>query len=53
MKGLPRDNELGTKFHYNTGETDLAGILVANAVGKSQYAFEKLWQAYGMERNAT
>jgi CubicO group peptidase (beta-lactamase class C family) len=55
MKALPRANEPGTKFHYNTGETDLVGILVSNAVGKplSQYASEKLWQAYGMERDAT
>jgi len=55
MKTLPRANEPGTKFNYNTGETDLAGILVSNAVGKSlsQYASEKLWQAYGMERDAT
>jgi CubicO group peptidase (beta-lactamase class C family) len=55
MKALPRANEPGTKFHYNTGETDLAGILVSNSVGKSlsQYASEKLWQAYGMERDAT
>ncbi|MPZ30377.1 MAG: serine hydrolase [Rhodospirillales bacterium] len=55
MKALPRANEPGTKFHYNTGETDLASILVANAVGRSlsQYASEKLWQAYGMERDAT
>jgi CubicO group peptidase (beta-lactamase class C family) len=44
MKALPRANEPGTKFHYNTGETDLVGILVSNAVGKSlsQYASEKL-----------
>jgi len=55
MKALPRANEPGTKFTYNTGETDLVGILVSNAVGKSlsQYASEKLWQAYGMERDAT
>jgi CubicO group peptidase (beta-lactamase class C family) len=55
MKTLPRANEPGTKFTYNTGETDLVGILVANAVGTplSQYASEKLWQAYGMERDAT
>ena len=54
MKALPRANEPGTKFNYNTGETDLVGILVSNAVGKSlsQYASEKLWQAYGMERDA-
>ena len=55
MKALPRANEPGTKFTYNTGETDLVGILLSNAVGKSlsQYASEKLWQAYGMERDAT
>jgi CubicO group peptidase (beta-lactamase class C family) len=50
MRTLPRANEPGTKFTYNTGETDLVGILVSNAVGKSlsQYV-RKLWQAYGME----
>jgi len=55
MKALPRAYEPGTKFTYNTGETDLVGILLSNAVGKtlSQYASEKLWQAYGMERDAT
>jgi CubicO group peptidase (beta-lactamase class C family) len=55
MKALPRANEPGTKFHYNTGETDLVGILLSNAVGKtlSEYASEKLWRAYGMERDAT
>ena len=55
MKALPRAHEPGTRFTYNTGETDLVGILLSNAVGKtlSQYASEKLWQAYGMERDAT
>lgn len=55
MRTLPRAYEPGTKFTYNTGETDLVGILVSNAVGKtlSEYASEKLWQAYGMERDAT
>lgn len=55
MRTLPRANEPGAKFNYNTGETDLVGILVANAVGRplSQYASERLWQAYGMERDAT
>src|SRR4029453_14737847 len=47
---LPRATEPRTKFTYNTGETDLVGILVSNAVGKSlsQYTSEKLWQASGM-----
>jgi CubicO group peptidase (beta-lactamase class C family) len=55
MRSLPRANNPGTKFNYNSGETDLAGILVSNAVGMSlsRYASEKLWQAYGMERDAT
>ncbi|WP_374579149.1 serine hydrolase domain-containing protein [Phenylobacterium sp.] len=54
MRKLPREAEPGTKFVYKTGETDLAGILVSNAVGKplSQYLSEKLWAPYGMEQDA-
>lgn len=55
MRKLPRAHEPGSTFTYNTGETDLVGVLVSNAVGKSlsDYASEKLWKAYGMERDAT
>jgi CubicO group peptidase (beta-lactamase class C family) len=54
MSKLPRAHEPGTFFNYSTGETDLVGILVSNAVGKSlsQYASEKIWKPYGMERDA-
>jgi CubicO group peptidase (beta-lactamase class C family) len=54
MRRLPRETAPGTKFHYNTGETDLVGVLVSNAVGKSlsEYASEKIWRPYGMERDA-
>lgn len=54
MSRLPRAHEPGTMFNYNTGETDLVGILVSRAVGKSvsEYASEKLWKPYGMERDA-
>jgi len=54
MSKLPRAHEPGTLFNYSTGETDLVGILVSNAVGKklSAYASEKIWKAYGMERDA-
>lgn len=54
MSRLPRANPPGTVFNYNTGETDLVGILVSKAVGKSlaEYASEKLWKPYGMERDA-
>jgi CubicO group peptidase (beta-lactamase class C family) len=54
MRRLPREAAPGTKWVYKTGETDMAGILVANAVhkGLAQYLSEKLWQPYGMERDA-
>ena len=53
MRRLPRANPPGAKFNYNTGETDLVGVLVSRAVGKplAQYASEKLWKPYGMERD--
>jgi CubicO group peptidase (beta-lactamase class C family) len=51
MRTLPRAHAPGTKFNYNTGETDLVGILLARAVGKglAEYASEKIWKPYGME----
>jgi CubicO group peptidase (beta-lactamase class C family) len=53
MRRLPRAQPPGT-FVYKTGETDLAGILVSNAVGKpiGEYLSEKLWAPYGMEQDA-
>lgn len=54
MRKLPRAAEPGTRFNYSTGETDMAGILVSNAVGKplAQYLSEKIWKPYGMEADA-
>jgi CubicO group peptidase (beta-lactamase class C family) len=54
LRKLPRENPPGAKFHYNTGETDLVGVLVSKATGRSlaQYASEKIWRPYGMERDA-
>jgi len=54
LRKLPRAHEPGTTFNYNTGETDLVGVLVSNAVGKplAEYASEKIWKPYGMERDA-
>ncbi|MFC3079834.1 serine hydrolase domain-containing protein [Phenylobacterium terrae] len=53
MRKLPRANPPGAKFTYNTGETDLVGVLVSKATGKtlSRYASEKLWKPIGMERD--
>ncbi|MCW5759443.1 MAG: beta-lactamase family protein [Phenylobacterium sp.] len=54
MKTLPRANAPGSTFHYNTGETHLAGMLVSRAVGMplAEYLSEKIWKPYGMERDA-
>ena len=54
LRKLPRANAPGAKFNYNTGETDLVGVLVSKATGKTlaQYASEKLWKPYGMEQDA-
>ena len=54
MRRLPRADPPGAKFVYKTGETDLAGVLLTNAVGKSMSAYlsERLWRPYGMERDA-
>lgn len=54
MRRLPRAHPPGTVFNYNTGETDLAGVLVSSAVGKplSAYLSEKIWAPYGMEADA-
>ena len=54
MRKLPRATPPGTKFVYDTGETDLTGILVSTAVGKplSAYLSEKVWKPFGMEQDA-
>jgi CubicO group peptidase (beta-lactamase class C family) len=54
LRKLPRAHPPGSTFHYNTGETDLVGVLVAKATGMpmSQYASEKIWKPYGMEQDA-
>jgi len=54
VKRLGRAHSPGTTWHYNTAETNLMGIVVARAVGKSLAAYlsEKIWKPYGMERDA-
>ena len=53
MRRLPREAEPGTRWLYNTGETSLVGILVANATGRplAQYLSEQIWAPFGMERD--
>ncbi|MEN0000716.1 MAG: serine hydrolase [Pseudomonadota bacterium] len=55
LKRLPRAHPPGTVFNYSTGETNLVGILVAEATGKtvSTYLSEKVWQPFGMQQDAS
>jgi CubicO group peptidase (beta-lactamase class C family) len=51
MKALPREAEPGKKWVYKTGETNLIGVLVENAVGKplAEYARDKIVAPAGFE----
>jgi CubicO group peptidase (beta-lactamase class C family) len=55
MKGLKRAARPGTRYLYNTGETDLVGLVVSSATGKPlhEYLSEKIWAPFGMESDAT
>jgi len=55
MRNLPRAHPPGSVWHYNTGETNLIGVLVSAATGKSlaQYLEERVWHPAGMEAEAT
>jgi CubicO group peptidase (beta-lactamase class C family) len=55
MRKLARDTTPGQKWHYNTGETNLVGEVVARATGKNlaTYASERIWSRYGMEMDAS
>lgn len=54
MRNLEREAPAGEKWVYKTGETNLIGVLVSEATGKtlSEYLTEKVWKPYGMETNA-
>jgi len=53
MKTLESEAQPGTRWQYNTGETNLIGVLVAKATGKSvsEYLSEKIWKPYGMSQD--
>jgi CubicO group peptidase (beta-lactamase class C family) len=54
VRKLPREAPPGTKWVYKTAETNLVGVLVAEATGKplADYLSEKIWRPYGMARDA-
>ncbi len=55
MRALPREAPAGSQWVYKTGETNLIGVLVSSATGKtlSEYLSEKIWAPFGMEQDAT
>lgn len=55
LRKLPRAAPPGTRWNYSTGETNLVGILVAEATRKplATYLSEKIWVPAGMEQEAT
>ncbi|MGH6780789.1 MAG: serine hydrolase domain-containing protein, partial [Sphingomonadaceae bacterium] len=54
LRKLPREAAPGSKWVYKTGETNLIGVLVTKATGKTlaQYLEEKIWKPFGMEQDA-
>ncbi len=54
MRKLKREAPPGSKWVYKTGETNLIGVLVSSATGKtlSDYLTEKVWMPFGMEQDA-
>jgi CubicO group peptidase (beta-lactamase class C family) len=55
MRRLPREAPAGSEWVYKTGETNLIGVLVSSATGKTlaDYLSEKIWAPFGMERDAS
>jgi CubicO group peptidase (beta-lactamase class C family) len=55
LRRLPRAAPAGERWNYSTGETNLVGVLVGEAVKKplAQYLSEKVWARAGMEQQAT
>jgi len=55
LRKLPREAPAGTRWHYSTGETNLVGILVAEATKRplAEYLSEKIWKPAGMAQQAT
>jgi CubicO group peptidase (beta-lactamase class C family) len=55
MRKLPRAHPPGTHWAYNTGETNLIGVLVTSATKKTLagYLEEKIWKPLGMAQDGT
>ena len=54
MAALEREHPPGEVFHYNTGETNMAGAVLRAAIGNnlSTYLEHRIWAPFGMEADA-
>lgn len=54
MRSLPRAAAPGAVNNYNTGETQVAGLVLRSAVGQplAAYLGERIWSRFGMEADA-
>jgi CubicO group peptidase (beta-lactamase class C family) len=54
LRTVPSEAEPGTRWQYNTAETNLIGLIVRRAVGRplALYLSEEIWRPYGMEADA-
>jgi len=54
MKSLPRAAEPGTRYNYNTGETQIVAEILRAATGRplATYLSERIWSRFGMEADA-
>ncbi|MFA7541620.1 MAG: serine hydrolase domain-containing protein [Lysobacterales bacterium] len=54
LRTLPRAHPPGTRWTYNTAETDLLGLVVERATGQrlAHYLSQTIWQPYGMAADA-
>jgi len=54
MRALPREVAAGTRWQYNTGETDLLGVVLRRVTGRSlaEQLSEAVWKRAGMQQDA-
>lgn len=54
MRSLPRAAAPGAVNNYNTGETQVAGLVLRSAVGQplAAYLGDRIWSRFGMEADA-
>ena len=55
LRGLPRAAPAGERWNYSTGETNLVGVLINRATGRTlaDYLEEKVWRPAGMQQDGT